>query len=259
MFDTKPNALFKFVFSLTLVLGLSNCTQKESLTFQKQNFATDSLLNCKNIDCASIEINLLKSIDNTSVAKTINQEIEKVVCDVLNIGEETTITSMKQAVAMFNDSYTDMHKEFPDETVPYEASIDCDLTFQCENLISIIMDSYVFTGGAHGYGGVSFINVNTKTGKRISNKELFKDYTQFEDFAEKAFRTQHNIPKEASINSTGLFFENDTFSLPENIGFTDTEMILYYNPYEISSYAEGPIEIKFNKEDISSYCALNIL
>ncbi len=240
-------------------MGLSSCTKRESFTFEKQNFAVDQLLDCKTIDCASLEINLLKIEDDSQISSTINKEIEKVACAVLNIGENQPEGSMKQAMQQFNSSYQKISNEFPDEIVPYEATIDCELSFQCESLISIIMDSYVFTGGAHGYGGISYINVDPKTGKRISNKELFKEYSEFESYAEKIFRSQNEILDGESINSTGFFFENDKFALPENIGFTENEIILYYNPYEISSYAEGAVEIKLNKEEVASFCAFEIL
>ncbi len=239
-------------------MGLYSCNTNESFTFEKQNFAVDSLLDCQNIDCASLEINLLQIVDNNPISKNINTEIERVACAILNVGENQSEETLKSAVKQFNSSYQNMSKEFPDETIPYEASINCDLSFQCKTIISITMDSYIFTGGAHGYGGVSFINLDAKTGKRLSNKELFKNYTEFENFVEKEFRKQNDIPENESINSTGFFFEKDKFNLPENIGFTETEMILYYNPYEISSYAEGAIELKLNKEDVAAFCAIEI-
>ncbi len=258
MINTKPNSFFKFIFFFGIFLGISSCNTKESFTFEKQNLTVDALLDCTNIDCASLDINLLKIIEDNEVSRDINKEIESVVCAILNIGESESEESLQNAVRQFNSSYQEMSEKFPEETIPYEANIDSELSFQCATIISILIDSYIFTGGAHGYGGVSFINVDAKTGKRLSNKELFKKHSEFERYAEKAFRKEKNIPENESINSTGFFFENDKFVLPENIGFTESEMILYYNPYEISSYAEGAIELKFPKEEVASFCALEI-
>ncbi|MEW7289299.1 DUF3298 and DUF4163 domain-containing protein [Aquimarina sp. 2304DJ70-9] len=259
MINTKPNTYSKIVVVLVILMGLSSCTKRESFTFEKQNFAVDQMLDCSTIDCASLEINLLKVTDDSQISSTINKEIEKVACAVLNIGENQPEGSMKQAMQEFNNSYQKISTEFPDEIVPYEATIDCELGFQSESLISVVMDSYVFTGGAHGYGGISYINIDTKTGKRIVNTDLFKNYKGFVHHAEKVFRSKHEILESESINSTGFFFENETFSLPENIGFTEKEVILFYNPYEISSYAEGAIEIKMNKDEVASFFAFEIL
>ncbi len=258
MINTKPNTGLKSIFYLVIFLGFYSCDTKETLTFEKQNFATDSLLDCETVDCALLEINLLKVVDGNQISDAINKEIEGVACAILNIGENEPEATMEQAIREFNSSYREISDEFPDEIVPYEASIDCDLSFQCKSLVSVIMDSYIFTGGAHGYGGVSFINIAASTGKQIPNKELFKNYTEFESYAEKAFRKAHKIPEEQSINSTGFLFEDDKFSLPENIGFTQHEVLIYYNPYEISSYAEGPIELKLNKEEVASFFAVEI-
>ena len=177
----------------------------------------------------------------------------------LNSDEKSTIVNIQDAIREFNTSYQHIIRQFPDETTPYEVSIDCKLGFQCKSLISIAIDSYVYTGGAHGYGGVSYINIDAINGKKLSNKALFKDYNGFVNYAEKAFRSQHRIPDDSPINSTGFFFENETFSLPENIGFTNTEVILFYNPYEISSYAEGSVELKLNKQEVATYFAFDVL
>ncbi len=258
MINTKPDTYSKIVVLLTILMSFSNCTKHESFTFEKQNLTTDQLPDCKTVDCASLEINLLKVDGDSQVSSRITNEIEKVACSVLNIGENRPEDSIKQAMNQFNSSYQKMSAEFPDEIVPYEANIDCRLGFQCKSVICIVMDSYVFTGGAHGYGGVAYINIDPKTGKRISNKALFKSYAEFKEYAEKVFRSTYEILESESINSTGFFFENDTFSLPENIGFTEQEVILYYNPYEISSYAQGAIEIKLDKQEVASYFTFDI-
>ncbi len=258
MINTKPNTYSKFIFSLVILLGLYGCSKKESFTFEKQNFAVDQWVDCNTVDCASLEVNLLKVVVDSQISENINAEIEKVACAVLNIGENDPGGSMKEAIQQFNTSYQEISTEFPDEIVPYEANIDCELGFQCESLISVVMDSYIFTGGAHGYGSISYININPKTGKRIPNKELFKNYTEFEAYAERVFRSTYEILESESINSTGFFFEDEKFALPENIGLTDNEVILYYNPYEISAYAQGPVELKLNKEEVVSFFAVKI-
>lgn len=241
-----------------MLLGLYGCNNKESFTFVKQNFTTDTLTNCRNTDCALLEINLLKTIEESINAAVINTEIETVACSILNIDEDTPEPNLQNAIEEFNNSYQAISKEYPNETIPYEANIDCKISFQNKNIISIVMDFYVFTGGAHGYGGITYINLDTKTGKRFLNKTLFKDYKKFKKYAEKVFRSKNEISQNESINSTGFFFEDDIFSLPENIGFTDTDVILYYNQYEISSYAEGPIELKLNKEEVALFFAIEI-
>lgn len=259
MINTKPNTKLKFIFSLAFLVSLSSCETNKSFTFQKRTIAINDFFECQTTDCAITEIFLIESINENEISKNINQEIEKVACTALNLEDDPSLNTMDKALQSFNNSYQEIKKEFPEEIVPYEASINCDISFQNSTLLSVLIDSYIFTGGAHGSGNSTYLNMNLKTGKIIENQKLIKDNTQFSSFAEKAFRTTHQIPENTSINSTGFFFENNTFVLPANIGITDTHLILLYNQYEISSYAEGVIELKFNKEEVAEYFSVNIL
>ena len=61
------------------------------------------------------------------------------------------------------------------------------------------------------------------------------------------------IPEDKPINSTGFWFENNTFYLPESIGFTKENVILLYNQYEIASYSSGPVELEISLEKVLPY------
>ncbi|WP_108868022.1 DUF3298 and DUF4163 domain-containing protein [Aquimarina aquimarini] len=259
MINTKTNSKSRIIFLLIISIGLYACNNRESFSIEKQSFTTDMIIDCESVDCASIEINLLNIIGDGPVAKMINKEIQNTICIGLGIDKTSTTLSIKDIVSQFNTSYQNIRNEFPDDNIPHEATIDCELNYQSDNLISILIDSYVFTGGAHGNGTVSYLNVDTENGKKLSNSDLLKDHNHFKQYVEKIFREQHKIPENESINSTGFFFEDDTFSLPETIGFTSNEVVLYYNQYEINSYAEGPIELRLDKKDVSSFFTYTIL
>jgi len=259
MINTKPNTMLRTLFFLVILVCFNSCETSESFTFQKRTIAINDFFDCQTTDCAITEIFLLESVSESEISKSINAEIEKTACALLNMEDNTSLNSIEKAIKSFNISYQEMKKEFPQETIPYEASINCDMSFQNTDILSVLVDSYIFTGGAHGSGNSTYLNMNLKTGKVIANKKLIKDAILFSSFVENTFRKTHKIPENQSINSTGFFFENDTFALPTNIGLTDTHLILLYNQYEISSYAEGPIELKFNKEEVAKYFFVNIL
>src|SRR5690606_35990342 len=101
-----------------------------------------------------------------------------------------------------------------------------------------------YTGGAHGYGGTDFLNINPKTGAILTQKDIVNDKTAFTAIAEHAFREEYNIPKNDDINSTGCWFDNHQCALPKSVGFTATEVVLTYNPYDVAPYVEGVIEIR---------------
>lgn len=255
----RTNLYYHFLISFVIISIFSNCSKKESFVFKKETLTTESVLGCKSEDCANMEVVLLKATNDNQIAVSINKEIELLACTILNVGKNESEESAEEALHQFNSSYQDMNEEFPDETIKYEASIDSDLSYQSENVISIAIDSYVFTGGAHGYGGISYLTIDPKNGKKITNKSLLSNKEKFTTYSEKQFRAENKIPEGESINSTGFFFEDDKFELPENIGITPNDIILYYNQYEISSYTGGPIELKLNKKDVASYFSVDIL
>ncbi|MEX0362627.1 MAG: RsiV family protein, partial [Allomuricauda sp.] len=99
---------------------------------------------------------------------------------------------------------------------------------------------YTFTGGAHGYSAVTFLNFDKIKGQETEQWELFEDEEGFVNYAETKFRIQEGIPQDANINGTGFMFEGDHFHLSENLGYTQDGIQLIYNQYEIASYADGP-------------------
>ena len=117
------------------------------------------------------------------------------------------------------------------------------------------MNSEIFMGGAHGYRGLSFLNFDPGTGEVYSHQDIFTP--EFKDLVEKKFREEQSIPPEANINSTGFWFEDESFHLPSNIGFENNKVLLVYNAYEIAAYSAGDIYIEIPKEEIESYLKVN--
>ena len=259
MINTKTNTkLILLIFSL-LFFCFYSCEKNEPLIFQKKTIQIDDVIDCKNMDCVLTEIELVTAINETQIAENINHEIEKRACLALNIEEEFSIQTIEEAILGFNSSYQNIKEKFSDEIIPYEASIYSEINFQNANILSVLVDSYIFTGGAHGSGITEYINLDIKTGKSIENTILIKDHHKFSAFVEKIFRKTYKIPENESINSSGFFFENNTFILPENIGFAENQVILLYNQYEISSYAEGPIELKLDKKEVANFFSVDVL
>jgi len=110
-------------------------------------------------------------------------------------------------------------------------------------VLCVVLNSYTFTGGAHGYGAATFLNFDKQQAIELENYELFSDIEGFTAHVETKFRETQQIPIDDNINATGFMFTNDAFHLPENLGFTKDGIQLIYNQYEVASYADGPIEL----------------
>ena len=192
------------------------------------------------------------------MAKTINTALREEIIAQMIFDETMEIENLEDAMNSFETAYTDIKNIFKEEITPWEAKIDGKIIFEDEMLLTIQMDSYIFTGGAHGHQAKRFLNFDKKRGTELENWQLFQNRSDFQEFAEQQFRKQEAIPAEASINDTGLMFERDHFYLPENIGFTNKGIKLLYNPYEVASYAEGPIELTLPYKEVKPFLAISL-
>lgn len=233
---------------IILLLVLVGCQKENKLTFE-----TLSLDETRCSECPNVEINIPKALENSKIAESINTAIEEEIIETLNYDDELEATSIKDAVQSFSNGYWELKKLYPEEATSWEAKIEGKVSYENADFISIELNSYIFTGGAHGYSSQHFLNFDKNKAKELENWEIFKDRKDFEQFAEQKFRNQEKIPLEGPINSTGFMFESDTFYLPENIGFTKEGIKLLYNPYEVASYADGPIVLTLPFTDLKPY------
>tara|TARA_R100001369_G_C3314205_1_gene167818 strand:+ start:841 stop:1602 length:762 start_codon:yes stop_codon:yes gene_type:complete len=249
----------KLLVLFICIVSIIGCKKEQSLSFSSENFSEKELPNCKTVICPEITINYFTVSGEESVSTAINAELKKFIVSSLQIGEKPVETnSIDKASSNFIKTYRKHSAEFPDMAAAYFAEINVRKSLNTPEILSVELQQYKFTGGAHGYGSTTFANFDPKTGELLQQKDLFNDVEGFKHFAETAFRKQHNISEEESINSTGFWFENDTFYLPETVGFTKDDIIIIYNQYNIASYADGPIELKLPIEKAKEFLAFSV-
>lgn len=231
-------------------LLLLGCQNDSKLTFEPQIIENEV---CQ--DCPAISINIPKALGTTKISKSINTALKEEIIELLSFDDEIEVTSLDGALTSFRNGYLELQKLYDDEPTGWEAKIEGIISYEDEKFITIALDSYLFTGGAHGYSSKRFLNFDKKKGVELDNSELFKNTEDFQKFAEEMFRKKEKIPQDKSINYTGFMFEQDSFYLPENIGFTNEGLKLLYNPYEVASYADGAIELVLPHSDIKKYLA----
>lgn len=244
----------KIIIFILITLFTYGCKKDTLHILSSESFSEEFHGDCKGKDCAQVTIDYVKINGETEVANKINFTVGSAIIYFLSSSYDKNIrvTTISEAAEIFIKNYENDKKEFS-ELSPYFAEISVTQSFSSEKIISLQLQQYSFTGGAHGYGSTKFINFNPTTGSIISNKSLMKNKKEFTGFVEVIFRKENNIPLNESINSTGFWFDNDKFSLPDTIGFTDTSLIIIYNQYEIASYVDGPIELIIPLEKAKPY------
>lgn len=256
----------KRLFILAVTIGLfASCKDDKNsetetagtLAFKTENFEKKTSLPCKTETCTNVKISVPTASDVDVVADSINKKIFNTVRGIVYFGEKPTNSANYQEIMdKFIGSYEELKKKFPDENASWEAKIDAKVTYQSENIINVSVDNYMFTGGAHGYQGIRSLLFDAKTGKEIKRADFINDEAAFKAFAEKKFRAKFQVAEGKPINSTGLMFEGEKFALPQNIFFTDKGLMLYYNTYEIASYADGARELLLPYGEIENFLKL---
>ena len=223
------------------------------LAFEIKEYKASSSLPCKE-HCPKVEIKVPEATGPQPAADSINKKIFNTAREIIFFGEKPyNATNYDDLMASFIQSYEELKKEFPKEALGWEGTIDAAITRHTDSLIAVKLHHYTYTGGAHGYEGVRSLLFDPKTGHAFVYRDLFNDVKGFTDYAEKQFRKKFGINPMSPINSTGLMFENETFALPNTIFFEEDGLLLYYNTYEISSYAEGPKELKLPYSEVNQY------
>ncbi|MFC4095580.1 DUF3298 and DUF4163 domain-containing protein [Euzebyella saccharophila] len=236
--------------TLLIVLTIISCSEDKTLTFEP---LTLDETRCS--ECPEVVIHIPVAVENQEIAKTINTSIKEEIIFILNYDDETDAATIKDAVKNFSDGFWELKKLYPEEATVWEANIEGIVSYEDETYITIELNTYLFTGGAHGYGSKKFLNFDKIKNQELENWELFQNRDDFEVLAEEKFRTQESIPMDKNINSTGFMFDSDSFYLPENIGFTAEGIQLHYNPYEVASYVDGPIEVILPFKEVAPYLA----
>lgn len=245
---------YKIILLLFIGLVLGSCEKEKPLVMYGESLTENDLDICAGENCPEITINYIQAEGDGEVAKKINNRIKDLIVSTLSYQEDLEAAkTVEEAARNFVESYRADKASFPDMAADYFAQIHIEELYRTEKIICFEARQYMFTGGAHGYGTTSFLNIDPETGDELTENEIFKDKQDFTALAEKKFREQHNIQEGQNINEPGFWFEDDVFKLPNSVGFTQDSLIFVYNQYDIASYAEGPIELKLSKEEVKPF------
>lgn len=249
----------KITIVALLALISVGCNQEKDIEFSAESFTEKELSICKNSKCPEVTINYVEVFGDEEVSEKINKKIKNFIYSSLLMGEDSipNAKTIQEAATVFIEAYNADKAQFPDMAGKYFAEISVNEIYTSKKHLCFEMRQYLYTGGAHGYGTTSFLNIDPKTGEELTSKELFKDNKEFIVFAEKKFRAEQKIAKDQSINENGFWFDNDEFYLPESVGFSQDSLIFVYNQYDIASYADGHIELKIAIKEAKPFLSID--
>lgn len=237
----------RIVTLVSLLLIISSCTEE----FKPTTFKIASI--DKTYD-ADISVTYENATGTSELSKRINFKIEEAIIETLSIPDKKT--NLEAVLDDFNSEFVNFKKDYPEDTEPvWELTIETELSYQSQDIITIAISTYEFKGGAHGNDKIKFLNLDAKTGSVLKQDDIVDNSETFKDLAETYFLKNLEVRGE-NLKIEDYFF-GEPFHLPENIGFSADGLVLLYNVYEVASYAQGYTEFAIPFEDAQNYLKVN--
>lgn len=187
-------------------------------------------------DCRIVDISYPEFENQPALNDSINKRIQTIYTT------ETSYQSVSDMVQGFMADYRNF-KTDPNFNNRVYNLMSKTKVLSNNRLLGLQVESYIYTGGAHGGSFVAFINWDPQARKQIAISDVLKlgAHDSLQVIAEKIFRKNEGISSTDPLKQ--YFFEDNKFTLNENYLFT-TEGIKYlYNEYEIKPYSSGRTEL----------------
>lgn len=193
------------------------------------------------ISCAEVEINVPFILDH-STADLINKSILKELSFIMeNLPPD--LNSL-QDIPTKIDSFISQHRNFSKEVgFPqlWSFKINFDILENNDNSLSILLNSNIYTGGAHPLNDISILTFNPDSGKKVIFSDILKDENSLKNLIVQEFRRKRNLSDSVNLTDEG-FYSND-WPLPKNFALLAQGLYIVYNAYEIGPYVLGTTEL----------------
>lgn len=198
---------------------------------------------CAGDSCSGIRLSYPEySGGEEGAAAAINVLIQRHLQSLVLIGDTTPI-SLERAARRLLEANRRFRADFPEAPGIWKVGARVTQTYASPAVITIRSDAVSDLGGAHPNSVTTFFMVEARTGRRLPDPEIIRDIPGLLRAAEPLFRDVRKLSADESLNDAGFWFPGDTLNLPANIGYTPEGLVLYYNRYEITSYAGGSTEV----------------
>ena len=220
------------------IIFASNSNKNYLIILESDTLEIKALNYTKSSDDSSVTINIeypqINGIENDTIETKINSFLEE---------------EFKQSIPWYEEILSDSaeYQDYPYE-LGYSFETGFQVQFNSQKFISIVLNHYQFTGGAHGNYFALGYNISTDEAKVLTLKDIIRE----DSFELLTYECEQAILETYEANSLieAGTFENELV-IPEDQDFyiTPTALVIQFDPYEIGPYAMGEIvaEIPFEK------------
>ena len=112
------------------------------------------------------------------------------------------------------------------------------IMYNANKTLSLELETYIYSGGAHGLGNKTYLHYNMNTGTPFGFKEIFFDGAK--EAINELLKARCEDIKQDEDN---MLFHDAEPEVNDNFYFDDEKLYFLYNPYEIAPYAAGYVVI----------------
>jgi hypothetical protein len=202
-------------------------------------------------NCPEIEVKYLRS-NHSWIDETVNARINNLVVNSAPTESAAIKTKSSQAdVTSAIDGFaTSQFQDLPEDVSwAYNLMVKPDYLGHVNDFELFEINSYVFTGGAHGMPYSEYLTFDLSTKKQVTLDDMLLSgkKPRFEALAYDAYKTW---VKTVADDVSG-YEKSWPFMLSDNVTLTDTGINIRYQHYSIGPYAYGTpvLSIPYSKLD----------
>ncbi len=218
----------------------------------KEVFASSQDCLPDSITCTYVRIEYPTFTDSSKsqLNALVNNKLKAIAADY--VSEEATKGTLEHIAQSFIQDFEIFNRDYPTYQVGWYINMKAEITYESLQIISFRIDAESFTGGAHPNSSTTYFVVDIISNRILQTTDIIADTTKFKELLEVSFRQSKSMDENESYADIGYFIDDDNFLLNDNIGLTDDEVIVHFNPYEIAPYSEGSTTIEVKKEKLGN-------
>ena len=191
----------------------------------------------------NIDYPQISGTENISVMSNVNVFLEN---------------EFKQSITWFEEigSDTSMFEDYSSE-MQFSFETGFQVEYNSKYFVSIVMNHYQFTGGAHGNYFAMGYNIRIDDGKNLTLKDIITEGS----FDLLAYECEQAILETYEANTlmeAGLFEDEIAIADDQDFYIIPGALVLQFDPYEIGPYAMGEITAEISFEKIADILKNNL-
>lgn len=213
--------------------------------------------NTENVDYYSQSS--LKLVVPEKVGEKSSEVLTKALLNVA-FPKDSVSQSWEEAVKVFNETVVDFGNSQLGEVVDsipegariLSKSVCIDSLTRNHNLLTFHVVQEGYLGGAHGYYSSAYVNYDAETDKVVVPADLFANIESTRNLILNSMMKKNGLKSVKELETNGVVFDLKDVNVSNNFYPAADSVVFFYNPYEISSWAQGAVEVKVAKADMDT-------